>query len=440
MNNITVIGSGYVGLVVGTCLADMGNSVICLDNNKTKIDQLNSGNVPIYEPGLENIVIRNLETNKLKFTTNTADAVRASQIIYIAVGTPPMEDGSADIKHVLHVSEDIGRYMDEYKLIVIKSTVPVGTGHKVKATVGEVLKDRGVQYPFSVISNPEFLREGSAMSDFINPDRIVLGIESPEAKELMLDVYKEHSYKGVPFLFTNIPTAELIKYASNAFLAMKVTFINEMAQVCEKAGADVGQLTQGIGLDKRIGLDFLKPGPGYGGSCFPKDTRAIVKIGMDYGVNLSLIQQTIVSNERHKLWIVDRISEVLSDLHHSTIGILGMTFKAETDDMRESPSLTIIERLARLGAKLKIFDPWVNSEDKWMLEAFEQSIEFCKDEYDAADGTEALVIITDWAQFMQMDLRKIFELMKEHNFFDLRNMFNRSDIEKRGFTYFGIGR
>ena len=440
MNNITVIGSGYVGLVVGTCLADMGNNVVCLDNNKTKIDQLNNGNVPIYEPGLEKIVIRNLEANRLKFTTNTTDAVRASKIIYIAVGTPPMEDGSADIKHVLHVSEDIGRYMDEYKLIVIKSTVPVGTGQKVKDIVGEVLKDRGVQHCFSVISNPEFLREGSAINDFINPDRIILGIESSEAKEIMLSIYKEHYKKGVPFLFTNLQTAELIKYASNAFLAMKVTFINEMAQVCEEAGADVGQLAQGVGMDKRIGLDFLKPGPGYGGSCFPKDTKAIVKIGMDYGVNLSLIQQTIESNEQHKRWIVDRISKVLSDLHHRTIGILGMTFKAETDDMRESPSLTIIERLAGLGAKLRIFDPWVNAEDKWMLEPFEQSIEFCKDEYDAADGTEALVIITDWAQFMQMDLRRIFELMKEHNFFDLRNMFNRSDIEKRGFAYFGIGR
>lgn len=440
MNNIAVIGSGYVGLVVGTCLADIGNSVICVDKNKTIIDQLNNGNVPIYEFGLEKKVKHNLETNRLKFTIKTNNAVKASNIIYIAVGTPPIEDGSADIKHVLDVSEDIGRYMDEYKLIVIKSTVPVGTGQKVKDTVSRLLKDRGVQYSFDVVSNPEFLREGSAINDFINPDRIVLGIESSEAKEMMIDVYKEHYRKGVPFLFTNLQTAELIKYASNAFLAMKVTFINEIAQVCEKAGADVGQLAQGIGMDKRIGLGFLKPGPGYGGSCFPKDTRAIVKIGMDYGVDLSLIRKTIESNERQKLWMADKISEVLGDLDGRTIGILGLTFKAETDDMREAPSLTIIERLASSGAHLRLFDPWGKKEAEWRLEPIKESIEFCESEYDAASGTEALVILTDWAQFKQMDIAKIFELVKAPNFFDLRNMFSRADIENIGFSYYGVGK
>ena len=439
MHNITIIGSGYVGLVVGACLADMGNTVICVDSNKDKIDQLNQGNVSIYEYGLEKKVKHNLELNRLRFTTNTNEAVKASKILFIAVGTPPMEDGSADIKHVLQVSEDIGRYMEEYKLIITKSTVPVNTGQRIKNTISQVLKERGVNYSFDIVSNPEFLREGSAIDDFLNPDRIVIGVESSQARELMIDVYKEQCLKGIPFLFTNIQTAELIKYASNAFLAMKVTFINEMAQVCEKVGADVGQLSLGIGMDKRIGSGFLKPGPGYGGSCFPKDTRAIVKIGMEHGVNLSLVQQTIDANERQKLWIADKISDVMQNLDGKSIGILGLTYKAETDDMREAPSLTIIQELASRGARLRLFDPCGQKEAEWRLSPLMESIEFCENEYDAASGTDALVIITDWAQFKKMDLVKICELMKEPVLFDLRNIFNRSDVEKRGFIYFGVG-
>ncbi len=439
MHNITVIGSGYVGLVVGACLADMGNTVICVDSNKDKIEQLNQGNVSIYEYGLEKKVKHNLEVNRLRFTTNTNEAVKASKILYIAVGTPPMEDGSADIQHVLQVSEDIGRYMEEYKLIITKSTVPVNTGQRIKDTISQMLKEKGVNCSFDIVSNPEFLREGSAIDDFLNPDRIVVGVESSQARELMIDVYKEQYMKGVPFLFTNIQTAELIKYASNAFLAMKVTYINEMAQVCEKAGADVGQLCLGIGMDKRIGSGFLKPGPGYGGSCFPKDTRAIVKIGMEHGVNLSLIQQTIDANERQKLWIADKISDVLENLDGKSIGILGLTYKAETDDMREAPSLTIIQELISRGARLRLFDPCGQKEAEWRLSPLMESIEFCESEYDAASGTDALVIITDWAQFKKMDFVRIYELMKEPVLFDLRNIFNRSDVEKRGFIYFGVG-
>ncbi len=440
MNNIAVIGMGYVGLVVGVCLASMGNIVACIDNDKDKIDQLNLGQCPIYEAGIENKVKENVDLDRLSFTDNIKEAIESSKIIFIAVGTPPMEDGSADIQHVLHVSQDIGRYMEGYKLVVIKSTVPVGTGQKVKETINQMLKERGVNGSFDVVFNPEFLREGTAIYDFMNPDRIILGVESLKARDLILEIYKDLCLKGVPLLFTTIETAELIKYAANAFLAMKITFINEMAQVCEKVGADVLQMAQGIGMDKRIGLDFLNPGPGYGGSCFPKDTRAIVKIGMDHGVPLSLIQHTIVANEKQKLWMVDKILEVLGDIEGKTIGILGITFKAETDDMREAPSLTILERLAKCGARLKVFDPKGEKEGRWRLEAIKENIEFCSSEYDAVYEAEALVILTDWIQFKQMDLDKVLKLMKQPNFFDLRNMFNRGYIEDRGFFYVGIGR
>lgn len=440
MNKITVIGSGYVGLVAGACLADMENTVVCVDNNKNKIDQLNQGIIPIYEYGLNNKIEQNVLKNRLRFTTNTEEAVKRSDIIFIAVGTPPMEDGSADIKHVLRVSQDIGRYMDGYKLIVIKSTVPVGTGQKVKDTINRLLKERGCHDTFDIVSNPEFLREGSAVYDFMNPDRIVAGVESPRAKDTIMQLYDDMAAKGVPLLFTNIQTAELIKYASNAFLAMKITFINEMARVCEKVGADVQQLAQGMGMDKRIGCDFLKPGPGYGGSCFPKDTKAIVKIAADHGVALSLVQQTIDANEKQKLWMVDKIKDVMGCLDGKTIGVLGITYKAETDDMREAPALTILEELARVGARLKIYDPQGEKEGKWRLASIRESIEFCASEYDAAAQADALVILTDWVQFKSMDMRRIYEIMKAHVFFDFRNMCERRCIERAGFVYVGIGR
>ena len=440
MNKVTVIGSGYVGLVVGTCLADMGNMVICADNNKNIIDGLNQGNIPIYEVGIKEMIKQNADMGRLRFTTNTNEAVKESDIIFIAVGTPPMEDGSADIQHVLEVSRDIGRYMEGYKVIVIKSTVPMGTGQKVKETVRCVLNERGAAYAFDVVSNPEFLREGSAVYDFTQTDRIVLGVESSKAKHFMMEVYEGLSLVGAPFLFTNIETAELIKYGANAFLAMKITFINEMAQLCEKVGADVLLLAQGIGMDKRIGLDFLRPGPGYGGSCFPKDTSAIVKIGRDHGVNLSLIQQTIDANERQKLWMVKKIKEAMGILEGKTFGILGITFKAETDDMREAPSIVILQELVKEGAKLNIYDPQGEKEGTWRLESIKESINFRTNEYDAANEADALIILTDWVQFRTMDMDKIFEAMKGNYFFDFRNMFERYLIEKKGFLYFGIGR
>ena len=440
MNKVTVIGSGYVGLVVGACLADMGNTVICADNNKNKIDGLNQGNIPIYETGINEMIKQNAGMGRLRFTADTNAAVKEGDIIFIAVGTPPMEDGSADIQHVLEASREIGRYMEGYKVIVIKSTVPVGTGQKVKEAVQRALNERGAAYTFDIVSNPEFLREGSAIYDFTHADRIVLGAESSKAENIMIGVYESLYWNGAPFLFTNIETAELIKYGANAFLAMKITFINEMAQLCEKVGADVSMLAQGIGMDKRIGPDFLRPGPGYGGSCFPKDTSAVVKIGRDHGVNLSLIQQTIDANERQKLWMVKKIKEAMDVLEGKTIGILGITFKAETDDMREAPALVILQELAKEGAKLNIYDPQGEKEGRWRLESIKESIQFCTNEYDAANDADALVILTDWAQFRTMDVDKIFEAMNGNYFFDFRNMFERRLIEEKGFIYCGIGR
>jgi UDPglucose 6-dehydrogenase len=323
---------------------------------------------------------------------------------------------------------------------VIKSTVPVGTGQKVIETVQSALDERGAAYDFDVVSNPEFLREGSAVYDFTHADRIVLGVESLKARQRMTEVYGDLKRNGISLLFTNIETAELIKYGANAFLAMKVTFMNEMAQLCEKVGADVLLLAQGIGMDKRIGPDFLRPGPGYGGSCFPKDTRAAVEIGRDHGVNLSLIQQTIDANEKQKLWVVKKIEEAMGLLEGKTLGILGITFKAETDDMREAPSLVILQELAKKGAKLKIYDPQGEKEGKWRLESIQKSIQFCPNEYSAANEADGLVVLTDWIQFRTMEIDRIFEAMKGNYFFDFRNMFERSLIEKKGFLYFGIGR
>lgn len=440
MNKLAVIGTGYVGLVAGTCLADMGNTVICVDNNKNIIDGLNQGCMPIYEPGLEEKVKQNVDIKRLRFTTETDTAVKESDVVFIAVGTPPMEDGSADIQHVLEVSRDVGRYMEGYTVIVTKSTVPVGTGQKVKETVGKMLLERGADCSFDVVSNPEFLREGTAVYDFTHPDRIVLGLESSKAKDCMLGVYEGFCQSGEPFLFTNIETAELIKYGANAFLAMKITFVNEMAQVCEKLGADVELLARGIGMDKRIGPDFLRPGPGYGGSCFPKDTSAMVRMGKDHGVALSLVQQTIDANERHKMWAADKIIGVMGRLEGKTVGILGITYKAETDDLREAPSLFILERMVKSGARIKIFDPQGEREGKWRLNPLKESIEFCSDEYTAAEGADALVVLTDWDRFKTLDLDKIFQRMNGHYFFDFRNMFERDPVEKKGFQYFGIGR
>ncbi|SHK24232.1 UDP-glucose dehydrogenase family protein [Tepidibacter formicigenes] len=439
MKKIAVIGSGYVGLVAGTCLADFGLNVMCVDNNKDKIEGLKKGIIPIYEPGLDDLVKRNMYYKRLDFTTDIKSAVEESEVIFIAVGTPPKDDGSADLQYVLQVAKDIAMYMNGYKVIVDKSTVPIGTGQKVKKVVNDILKEREVDYKFDVVSNPEFLREGSAIYDFTHPDRVVIGSESEKATKIMRDVYRVLYLNETPFVETNIETAEMIKYASNAFLAMKITFINEVANLCEKVGANVQHVAKAMGRDGRISPKFLHAGPGYGGSCFPKDTKALANIAREHGEVISLIETTVKANENQKLKMVEKIKNAMGSLEGKTLGILGITFKPKTDDMREAPSLVILTELAKMGAKMKIFDPEGEKEGKWRLGHIKDSIEFYTDEYEANINADALIIITEWHQFRNMDLDRLKESMKDNYFFDLRNIYERELVEEKGFKYFGVG-
>ncbi len=440
MNRIGIIGSGYVGLVTGACLADFGMKVMCVDIDEDKINQLKEGKIPIYEPGLEQLVERNTYYKRLSFTTDIEQVVSESDVIFIAVGTPPAEDGSADLTYVLKAAEDIASYMNEYKVIVDKSTVPIGTGQKVKNIVKKVLESRNAQIDFDVVSNPEFLREGSAIYDFTHPDRVVIGGESEKAIEIMKDVYRVLYLNETPFIITNIETAEMIKYASNGFLAMKVTFINEIANFCEKVGANVQEVAKAMGRDGRIGPKFLHPGPGYGGSCFPKDTRALARMAKEHNSPITLIEATIEANERQKLLMVKKVKDAIGDLNNKTLAILGVTFKQNTDDMRESPALTIIGELEKLGAKFRIYDPQGMKEAKWRLKAIEEKCVYCKDEYDAVKDADALLIITEWNQFRNLDIDTIKSSMKGNYFFDFRNIYDREYIENKGFNYYAVGR
>lgn len=439
MGKIAVIGSGYVGLVAGTCLSDFGMNVILVDNDQNKIDKLKDSIIPIYEPGLDDLIKRNVYYKRLAFTTNIEQAIREADVIFIAVGTPPKDDGSADLKYVIEVAKDIGKYINEYKVIVDKSTVPIGTGQKVKATIQEELNKREYSCAFDVVSNPEFLREGSAVYDFTHPDRVVIGYESEKAREIMRSVYRVLYINETPFVETNIETAEMIKYASNAFLATKITFINEIANLCEKAGANVQDVAKAMGKDGRISSKFLHAGPGYGGSCFPKDTRALASIAREYGEEMSVIETVIKANETQKLRMVSKIENELVNLSNKKIAILGITFKPKTDDMREAPSLVICNELVKKGAHLQIFDPEGEKEGKWRFNGIEDSIKFCQDEYEAVNNSDAVVILTEWHQFRNMDLHKIKEVMNGDLFFDLRNIYGRDIIESSGFKYFGVG-
>lgn len=439
MNKISIIGTGYVGLVTGACLSDFGLNVLCMDNNVEKIKKLEQGIIPIYEPGLDVIVERNVANHRLAFTTDMKKAVEESDVIFIAVGTPPAEDGSADLKYVEAVARDIGRYMNGYKVVVDKSTVPVGTGQLVKLWVREELAKRGASYDFDVVSNPEFLREGSAVYDFTHPDRVVIGAESQRALERMKQVYRVLYLNETPFIETNIETAEMIKYASNAFLAMKITFINEIANLCEKVGADVQDVAKGMGRDGRIGPKFLHPGPGYGGSCFPKDTLALAKIGREYGAPITLIEQTVKANEAQKRLMVAKIMEGLGSLVGKQLAVLGLAFKPNTDDMREAPALVILNELAKQGARFKVYDPKAMDEAKWRLANLKDRITYCQNEYEAIEGCDALVILTEWNQFRSLDLARVKALLKEPYFFDLRNIYKRQQMENAGFFYFGVG-
>ena len=439
MSSIAVAGTGYVGLVSGACLADFGNSVVCVDNNEKKIAELKAGGIPIYEPGLDDVVSRNAAAGRLAFGTDLAAAVRASEVVFVAVGTPPADDGSADLRYVEAVAREVARAMDGYKVIVDKSTVPVGTARKVRAWIAEELAKRGAKHEFDVVSNPEFLREGSAVQDFTHPDRVVIGAESPKARAIMKDVYRSLYLNETPYIETNLETAEMIKYASNAFLAVKITFINEIANLCEKAGANVQDVARAMGRDGRIGAKFLHPGPGYGGSCFPKDTQAMARTGRDFGERLSIVETAIEANERQKERMVRKIEEGLGGLRGKTVAMLGLAFKPNTDDMREAPAIAVCEALAAAGAKIRAWDPAAMKEASWRLESIAQSLTFASDEYDALSGADALVLMTEWNQFRNLDLDRVKGLLKSPNFFDLRNVYKRSDLEERGFRYFGVG-
>lgn len=440
MNKIAVIGSGYVGLVSGTCLADFGMQVTCVDNNSDKIHGLKKGIIPIYEPGLNDLVERNIYYKRLSFTTDIQNAVEENDVIFIAVGTPPADDGSADLQYVMQVARDIARYMNGYKIIVNKSTVPVGTGHKVKTVINKALKERAVKYEFDVVSNPEFLREGAAIRDFTHPDRIVIGAESDKALNVMKEVYRVLYINETPFLITNIETAELVKYASNAFLATKISFINELTELCEKVGGDIQHVAKGMGMDGRIGSKFLHAGPGYGGSCFPKDTQALARIAKDYGCSLSIVGATIESNEAQKLRMVNKIENAMVEVKDKTFAILGLAFKPETDDMRDAPAITIINELYKKGANLRVYDPQAFKEAKWRFENISDKITYCQDEYNAAENSDAVVIITEWNQFRNLNLPKLYKSMKDNYFFDLRNIYNAENAIKAGFKYYSVGR
>lgn len=439
MSRIAVIGTGYVGLVSGTCLSEFGHNVVCVDVDQNKIENLRRGISPIYEPGLELCLRKNQTAGRLHFTTSAQKAVENAEIIFIAVGTPPQEDGSADLHYVLQAAKTIAEYMNGDKIVVDKSTVPVGTGQKVKKVIQEVLTKRDVPFTAEVVSNPEFLREGAALNDFMHPDRIVIGTESKKAEMAMREVYRVLYLNNHPFVFTNIETAELIKYASNAFLATKITFINEMSELCEKVGADIKQVARAMGLDKRIGKYFLHAGPGYGGSCFPKDTRALVKIGAEYGANMSIVKSVITANERQKLRMVDKIVAALGNLEGRTIAVLGLAFKPETDDMRESPAIVIIKELVRRGAKIKAFDPAAMENAKNY--AFSDSeITYCENEYQTVEASDAVVLLTEWNQFRSLDLDKVKTSMHGKHFFDMRNIYDEEILTQKGFIYVGVGR
>lgn len=441
---ISVIGTGYVGLVTGTCLAESGNDVICMDIDTRKIEMLNNGNVPIYEPGLEELVKRNVDRDRLSFTSDMAAAVKKSDIIFIAVGTPPGENGSADLKYVLDAAQQIGRYMKGYKVVVNKSTVPVGTGDKVRAAVKSKTRHK-----FDVVSNPEFLKEGAAIEDFMKPDRIVIGAESPKATTLMQELYAPFVRTGKPILIMDIRSAEMTKYASNAMLATKISFINEMAVICANLGADIDNVRKGMGYDRRIGFDFLFPGVGYGGSCFPKDVKALVQTAKEYKVDAKVLKAVEAVNERQKSLLSDMVLSHFSSrlakkgkqakkpLAGITIAVWGLSFKPRTDDMREAPSVVIINNLLRAGAVVKAHDPVAESEARKL---FKNRITLMDDGYEALQGADALAVVTEWNEFRTPDFQKMKKLMKDKVVFDGRNIYNQEELRKMGFTYYGIGR
>jgi UDPglucose 6-dehydrogenase len=430
---VAMIGTGYVGLVSGACFADFGHDVVCIDKDAGKIDRLLKGEIPIFEPGLDDLVERNVREGRLSFTIDGAEAIKAADAVFIAVGTPTRRgDGHADLSYVYAAAEEIAGLIDGFTVIVTKSTVPVGTGDEVEAIVRKARPDA----QFAVVSNPEFLREGAAIEDFKRPDRVVVGTEDERAKAVMNELYRPLFLNETPMVFTGRRTSELIKYAANAFLAMKITFINEMADLCEAVGADVQQVAKGIGLDKRIGNKFLNAGPGYGGSCFPKDTIALVRTASDAGAPVRLIETTVAINDARKKAMAGKVADALKgELRGKTVGVLGLTFKPNTDDMRDAPSLDIVPALQAMGATVQAFDP-EGHEARQML----RDVDFKSNAYDAVAGADAVVIITEWDQFRALDLDRMKLLMKSPTVIDLRNIYRPDEMKRRGFNYTSVGR
>ncbi len=434
--NIAIVGTGYVGLVSGTCFAEMGNKVTCVDVDKNKIDKLLNGQMPIYEPGLEELVKRNVSYGRLNFSTSLPEVIDDVEVVFSAVGTPPDEDGSADLKYVLQVAREFGRNIKKYTILVTKSTVPVGTARKVKEAILEELDRRGVDVPFDVASNPEFLKEGAAIKDFMSPDRVVVGTESKKAEEVMGRLYHPFLIQNFRVIFMDIPSAEMTKYAANAMLATRISFMNDIANLCELVGANVDSVRAGIGSDARIGKKFLYAGCGYGGSCFPKDVKALAHTGLEKGYHLEVIEAVERVNERQKQIVFDKIQRLAGDLEGKTVAVLGLAFKPETDDMREAPALVVIDKLLEAGARIRVFDPIAMDECRRRIG---DKVTYCRDLYDAADGADVLALLTEWRQFRMPAWNVIRKAMKGNIVVDGRNIYNRAELEEQGFVYSRIG-
>jgi len=430
--NIAVIGTGYVGLVTGAGLADFGNDVTCVDIDVSKIDALKQGKIPIYEPGLDKLVSKNVQEGRLAFTTDLASSIRAARAIFIAVGTPPLPDGSADLRYVRNVAEAIAQHMNGPKLVITKSTVPIGTGRVIEG----ILRQAGNGYTASVVSNPEFLREGSAIEDFMKPDRVVIGATDKESIELMKEIYAPLHSLEIPFVVTNVESSELIKYASNGFLATKISFINEIAVLCEKIGGDVHDVAIGMGLDSRIGPKFLQAGPGFGGSCFPKDTLAVADIARQYDYNFQIIEAVLRVNHDIKERMVDKVTDAMGDPNGKSVALLGLAFKPETDDMRDSPTIPLIAGLQKRGASIRAYDPQAMDNAKTMFE----NVTFCRDAYDAAKDADAVVIATEWNEFRALNLARLKSIVRQPLIVDLRNVYDPLRMKTEGFRYYSVGR
>lgn len=435
---IAIVGTGYVGLVTGTCFAEIGVDVTCVDTNRDKIEMLQNGQIPIYENGLEEMVARNAKAGRLKFTTSLESVLDEVEVIFSAVGTPPDEDGSADLSYVLEVAHTIGRHMNKYLLVVTKSTVPVGTAQKVKAAIQQELDARGAHIDFDVASNPEFLKEGSAIADFMSPDRVVVGVESEQAKQLMSKLYKPFFLNNFRVIFMDIPSAEMTKYAANSMLATRISFMNEIANLCELVGADVNMVRQGIGSDDRIGKKFLYPGIGYGGSCFPKDVKALVKTGQQNNYKMRILDAVEQVNEEQKSLLFNKfVAHYSNNIKGKTVALWGLSFKPETDDMREAPSIVLIQKLLEAGCKVRVYDPVAMNEAKRRIG---DTVYYATDIYDAVLDADALMLVTEWKEFRMPSWAVVKKAMNAHAIFDGRNIYDKAEITEAGFAYYCIGK